>query len=112
MTAGKSQNLPLTPDQQSAVQELLKAYLPGTEVWAYGSRVKGTAKPWSDLDLVAFASPEQKNAVAELREAFDESDLPFRVDLFIWDEVPESFKENIRKERVVLQKKKGVAYGE
>ncbi len=111
MTAGKTQTLALTPEQQNNLRELLKRYLPGTEVWAYGSRAKGTAKSWSDLDLVAFASSEQKNAVAELREAFEESDLPFRVDLFIWKEVPGSFKENIRKERVVLQKKEVLGYG-
>ncbi|WP_148307620.1 nucleotidyltransferase family protein [endosymbiont of unidentified scaly snail isolate Monju] len=38
--------------------------------------------PWSDLDLVVFAGPAQKNVVAELREAFEENELPFRVDLF------------------------------
>ena len=102
MTAGKTQTLMLTPEQQDKVRELLKRYLPDSEVWAYGSRSNGTAKPWSDLDLVVLAGPEQKNAVVELREAFEESDLPFRVDLFIWDEMPESFQENIRKERVIL----------
>ncbi len=108
MTDEKTQTLVLTPEQQSSVKALLKRYLPGTEVWAYGSRAKGTAKPWSDLDLVVFAEPEQKNAVAELREAFDESDLPFRVDLFIWNDIPDSFKDNIKKERVILQKKGGL----
>ena len=66
-----------------------------TGVWAYGSRVKFTAKPHSDLDMVAFASKEQSQAVANLREAFEESYLPFKVGLFVWDEVPEGFHRNI-----------------
>ncbi len=105
MTDGKTQPLDLTPEQQAEVRELLKRHLPGTEVWAYGSRVRGTAKPWSDLDLVVFADAGQRMRVEELREAFEESDLPFRLDLFIWDEVPESFRKNIVQERVVLQEK-------
>ena len=77
-----------------------------TGVWAYGSRVKFTAKPHSDLDMVAFASKEQSQAVANLREAFEESYLPFKVGLFVWDEVPEGFHRNIEGERVVVQKEK------
>ena len=62
----------------------------------------GPARPQSDLDLVIFTTPAQERSVAVLREAFDESNLPFRVDLFIWDHVPASFKEQIEREHVVL----------
>ena len=99
-------NIDLTAAQRKEVAALLQRYLPDTEVWAYGSRVKFTAKPHSDLDMVAFAAKEQSQAVADLREAFEESYLPFRVDLFVWDEVPEEFRRNIEEVRVVVQKKK------
>ncbi len=97
-------NIPsqLSDRHLAEVRSLLERHLPGVEAWAYGSRVKGTARPWSDLDLVVFAEPDRQKAVTELREAFEESDLPFRVDLFVWDEIPDSFRENIRKEHVVL----------
>ena len=42
-------------------------------------------------------------AVYELREAFDAAYLPFRVDRFIWDELPEQFRDTIRMNRVVLR---------
>ena len=93
----------LTSNQRAEVLALLNRYIPDTEVWAYGSRVKFTAKPHSDLDLVVFASPEQSIAVYELRQAFDVGYLPFRVDLFIWDELPEQFHDTIRMNRVVLR---------
>jgi type I restriction enzyme S subunit len=99
------ENIDLTAAQRKEITRLLKTHLPDTEVWAYGSRVKFTARPSSDLDMVAFATPEQKQAVYDLKEAFEESDLPFRVDLFIWDEVPEQFHRNIEAERVVLQER-------
>jgi len=75
-----------------AAPPLLNRYLPGTPVWVYGSRISGKSRPQSDLDMVVFTRPEQSLPVSELREALDESDLPFRVDLFVWDEIPEKFR--------------------
>ena len=91
--------------RQLRYEEVIR-FLPDAEVWTYGSRMKGAARPASDLDLVTFASAGQKEAVSRLREAFDESSLPFRVDLFVWDEVPEELRRNIEEERVVVQKEK------
>ena len=62
----------------------------------------GTSSSKSDLDLVALAKRDQIAAVADLREAFEESFLPFRVDLWVWDEVPASFREGIEANHVVL----------
>jgi predicted nucleotidyltransferase len=95
--------LDITPSQEKELRALLRRYLPGVAAWAYGSRVKGTARPASDLDLAVFAAPGQRASVASLREAFEESNLPFRVDLFVWDEVPEKFREAIQAEHVVVQ---------
>ena len=97
-----TQAIDITAEQRRTILALLNRHLPGTTVWAYGSRVKWTSRPESDLDLVAFARPEQSARVAELREAFEESNLPFRVDLFVWDEVSEGFRTRIEAEHVVL----------
>lgn len=93
----------ITAGQRKTLLALLRRYIPGVAVWAYGSRVKWTARPNSDLDLVAFTTPEQQHLVSELKEALAESDLPFLVDFHVWDDVPERFHEIIRKEYVVLQ---------
>ena len=93
----------ITAEQRKTLLALLRRFIPGVAVWAYGSRVKWTARPNSDLDLVAFATPVQRQRVSELKDALDESDLPFLVDLHVWNEVPEKFREIIRQEYVVLQ---------
>ena len=95
----------ITADQRRTVLSLLRRHLPNTTVWAYGSRVKWTSQPTSDLDLVAFADPEQSLRIAELREEFDESNLPFIVDLFLWHDVPKDFRKRIEAEHVVLARK-------
>jgi type I restriction enzyme S subunit len=96
------QMLDITPDQRKILLDLLNDYLPDVTVWAYGSRIKGTARPQSDLDLAVFAAAEHKRAVAALKEALEESQLPFRVDLFVWDEIPVQFRENIQQAHMVL----------
>ncbi len=99
---GVDQPIDITEEQRKTILTLLDKYLPNTTAWAYGSRAKWTSRPQSDLDMVVFAKPEQKSRVADLREAFEESNLPFRVDLFVWDTVPEEFRERIEAEHVVL----------
>lgn len=102
MSPGNEPSLALTTDERQAVLAILRRHLPNTTAWVYGSRVEGTARPSSDLDLVVFATPDEMRQVGDLRDAFDESNLPFRVDLFVWDAVPRSFRENIRRRHVVL----------
>ncbi len=96
----------ITAEQRKTVLALLEKHLPNTAAWVYGSRAKWTSRPQSDLDLVVFATPEENGRVSDLREAFEESNLPFRVDLFIWDEVPEQFRKQIEAEHVDLVERK------
>ena len=103
---GLNRDCDIDAAQRKTVLALLERHLPNTAAWAYGSRAKWTARPQSDLDMVVFASPEQNGQVSHLREAFEESNLPFRVDLFVWDAVPEKFRKQIEAEHVVLVEKK------
>ena len=103
---GLDRPIDITTDQRKTLLALIKRHLPNTTAWVYGSRVKWTSRPQSDLDLVVFTEPDQERRVSELREAFEESNLPFRVDLFVWDAVPEQFRKQIEAEHVVLMEKK------
>ena len=99
---GLTDAIDITDDQRKVVYALIERHLPNTTTWVYGSRAKWTARPQSDLDMVIFATPEQNSQVFGLREAFEESNLPFRVDLFVWDDVPERFRKHIKQDYVVL----------
>ena len=89
------------------LKQLLQAYVPDAEVWAYGSRVSGHAHKTSDLDLVLrnpadLSAPQ--NMLVELRTAISESGMPILVDVMDWARVPQAFREEIEREHVVLQK--------
>lgn len=79
---------------------MLTTHVPGVRAWIYGSRVKGSHRPNSDLDLVVFADPTQRLAVGNLEEAFEESDLLFIVDLHVWSDLPTSFHNEIEREYI------------
>lgn len=97
-------SLDITLEQRNILCALLCRFIPGRTVLAYGSRVKGNARPNSDLDLVVLTTPDEHPLMSELKEAFDESNLPFLVDVLVWDEIPESFHRNIAAGYVVVQK--------
>jgi predicted nucleotidyltransferase len=48
--------------------------------YAYGSRVKGKAKQYSDLDL-CYQGDIPWNILDHIQEDLEESDLPFKVEL-------------------------------
>lgn len=86
------------------IKTILKEHLPAYEVRAFGSRVNGKFKPYSDLDLVVIG-PEKIDLKIMFRteEAFEESILPFRVDLLDWNALADSFQKIIEQKYEVIQ---------
>lgn len=68
----------LEPRHQKIVQQILSKY--PYRFYAYGSRAKGTARKFSDLD-VCFYEEIPWNILSHIEEDFEESDLPFKVEL-------------------------------
>lgn len=83
----------LRPDHLEIVRDLLRQHLPECEVRAFGSRFKWTAKQASDLDLAVVGTkrlPTKK--IMRLKEAFEESILPMRVDVLDWHAITPEFQ--------------------
>ena len=93
-----------TPAQLRAIKDILARHLSGAEVRAFGSRVSGKPKPYSDLDLAVLA-PQKLDAtrLEETRESFAESDLPFRVDILDWNAISEEVTPVIETGYAVIQ---------
>lgn len=83
----------LTTEQLAEVRRILQQHVPGRTVRAFGSRVQGTAKPFSDLDLsIMGETPLDFRQLAALKDTFVESNLPFRVDVVDWAATSEAFR--------------------
>lgn len=88
--------LDLAPHDLELVRLILGKRLPGMEIRAFGSRSTNRAKPYSDLDLVIMGNHALSDlTLAELALDFEESDLPFRVDLLLWTQAPDSLRQEI-----------------
>jgi len=81
----------------------LKLYIPSVTVWAFGSRVKGSHHPASDLDLAVLCDKETAQKILpKLNDVLVESDLPFKVQLLDFNRLLPNMQENIKNKFVVL----------
>ena len=86
------------------VYAILKAVLPvDAIVYVFGSRALGTTKRSSDLDLaIDLSRPMRSGETTALAEAFDESNLPYKVDVVDLQSVGTVFKSIIDRDKVRL----------
>ena len=96
--------LAITAEELRLLQSILKRYTPDFRVWAFGSRVTGTYKPYSDLDLALVGDePISLETRAALSEALSNSTLPYKVDIVDWASTSEAFQQLIEKQKLVIQ---------
>jgi type I restriction enzyme S subunit len=94
----------LAPEMMEEVRRLLREHIPRCEVRAFGSRVAGGAREFSDLDLLlAAASPIEPHRIEALRDAFSESDLPILVDIVDLSTITPEFAEAIGTKYEIIQ---------
>ena len=93
----------LREEHLRTVKDILSAHVPNCEVRAFGSRVTGKAKPYSDLDLAIIGkAPLDFDTLRLLEEAFETSELPFRVDVLDWHAISDSFRRVIEENYLVI----------
>lgn len=86
------------------VKRILAEHVPECDVYAFGSRVTGKARKASDLDLAVMTDkPLDTLRRADLREAFSESDLSFKVDIVDWSAIKEDFRKHVLENRRRIQ---------
>ncbi|HJZ23355.1 MAG TPA: nucleotidyltransferase domain-containing protein [Candidatus Babeliales bacterium] len=73
--------------------------------YAFGSRVKGTHRPLSDLDI-CFMDDIPWNIRSHIDEDFENSDLPFKVDVVDWNMSDENFRAKIAPDLTLIQEVK------
>ncbi len=99
-----SEAIDIRPGDLATVRSILRRGLdPDARVWVFGSRAKGVARRGSDLDLAVDAGrPLTLHDLAGLNAAFDDSNLPFTVDVVDLQSVDRAFLAIVEAQRVEL----------
>jgi uncharacterized protein len=82
------------------IKSILKDY-PYT-FYAFGSRIKGKNRKFSDLDL-CYVEEVPFRDLRKIHERFESSDLPFKVDIVDYKRCNRDFQEILKKEMVPLK---------
>lgn len=97
-------SLDMLPEHRAIVRGILREHAAGYEVWAFGSRARNAAKPYSDLDLAIITkTPLTIAQGAALADAFEQSDLPWRVDVVDWASTDDAFRRIIERDKIIVQ---------
>jgi predicted nucleotidyltransferase len=92
------------PHQWEELAAILRTHLPGRRVWAFGSRATGKrVRRFSDLDLAIGGEELPLDLLGALREALDESSLPFKVDVVELATITPEFRARVEPEMVLVQ---------
>lgn len=80
------------------INSILKI-IPNVEIYVYGSRVKGTAVKYSDVDIALKSGVEIPfDTVLKLKAFFSDSTFPYMVDIIDLNSISENFKNRIQKD--------------
>ncbi|MCQ2790300.1 MAG: nucleotidyltransferase domain-containing protein [bacterium] len=82
--------------------EIFNNYCPKAEIWAYGSRVNGDSHSGSDFDLTIKSFNSDNKHLSELKKHIEESDIPFLVDITVFENLPKSFQNEITKKYIKI----------
>ena len=107
MKKAEQNKIHLSVKHRTILENLFHKYLPGVEVWAYGSRVNGESHGGSDLDLVLLGPGLKKIDFVQfldMKDALTESNIPFLVEARDWARLPKNFHKEIKKNYYVLIK--------
>lgn len=98
----------LSAEQLRKVRRVLAEHAEEFEAYAYGSRIDGDARKFSDLDLALLGSePIDWRRIEELKDAFSASDLPFTVDVTDLRSVTPEFRKIIEEKMELVREASG-----
>ena len=92
----------ISPVHLKTVQDILRENLPsGVTVWVFGSRASWATGDSSDLDL-ALEGDVDHDTILALEMAFEESSLPYTVDIIALNQISNSFRRIVDAQKVIF----------
>ncbi len=94
----------LSPAVRDSVLNILHHHLGGQRIYLVGSRARGPAKRFADIDILLMnEQPLSPEVRAHLRYDLEESDIPYKVDVMEWAGLSPSFRSRLQQEARPLE---------
>ncbi|MDY6310309.1 MAG: nucleotidyltransferase domain-containing protein [Cyanobacteriota bacterium] len=84
------------------IKDTMQSQLHDCKLYIFGSRVKGTSKQYSDIDIAIDSSELTPQKKSQLMYMFENSTLPYEVDIIDLRNVSKKFFENIKDDLVLI----------
>lgn len=77
------------------IKQIVLEYLTDCTIYIFGSRVKGAAKKYSDIDIALDSSYLDEKTISKIKLEFANSTLPYEVDVVDLNNISDTFKSHI-----------------
>lgn len=96
----------LMPEELNKMRVLFQDYfgdLPDVKIYLFGSRAKGTQKPYSDIDIAIKTNAKDiSRKISLFKEEWEKTKLPYKIDVSSWGEIFKPYLPQVRKEKITL----------
>lgn len=95
--------LDLDKKYQDFIIDLISGIVPKAEIFIYGSRVKGKALKYSDVDIALKCSDEIPfDSILRIKALFHDSTFPYMVDVIDLNSISEKFFNLIKNDLIKI----------
>ncbi len=84
------------------IKKTISRYLNNCEIFLYGSRVKGTARKYSDVDIAILSDSLTEKIKLKIISEFENSTFPYNIDIIDLKTISNDFMKQINNSLIKL----------
>lgn len=85
------------------ISKTIKKHISDCEIRVFGSRIKGKARRYSDIDIAIITNGKiEWSILGKIGDEFAESEIPYRIDIIDWNAIDESFRKIIEEKYEII----------
>jgi predicted nucleotidyltransferase len=87
---------------QQKIIRIIKALIPETRIYLYGSRARGDFHPRSDIDIALDAGKKlERIEVGEVRDVLEATNMIYHFDVIDLNNIPDDLRKNIIRDAIL-----------
>ena len=95
-------NNTIAPEIKEQIIKHIHVILPEVKIILFGSRARGTASKWSDIDIALDGGKPLSNIkVDEIKSVLQATNIPYKIEVVDFHMVSNQMKQSIQKEGIV-----------